>query len=159
MPSQVTMSQEQVRQLLGKEGEPATSLGKRLRHQTGVLLSITLPINLTNGNAGRGFHWRASNKRRQDYETMLRVLGHVRKPFEYPVRLVVTRILGPRQRLWDVSSILRGSWKELEDAMVATGFFHDDSPEWIADILPRQDSSQRENGPAVMIEVLIFLAP
>ena len=117
------------------------------------LLSVELPITLTNNNDGRSKAWFKSDKERKDFEQLLRLSGHVRKPFDQPVRVTVTRVLGARQRLWDFSSGLRGNYKELEDAMVACGWFHDDGPTWVCGVDFRQDSSRRANGPAVLVEV------
>lgn len=117
-------------------------------------LGIMLPIELTNGNDGRGSTFWSSNKRRQDMESELRLLGHVRQPFDEKVALVrVTRILGKRQRLWDPDSIGRGSAKELIDSLVACGWFVDDSAKWIENVDYRQDDTQRDKGPATRIEV------
>lgn len=123
-------------------------------YKTGTcLLDITLGIRLTNGNDGRGNRWYRSASVRDRIETELRALQLVREPFPGPVRLRVTRILGAGQRLWDVSSVGRGNWKELEDALVACGWFVDDGPRWITGILFEQDDSDRTAGPAVRIEV------
>jgi len=118
----------------------------------GDMLDITLPIDLTNGNDGRSKSWYKPAIERKFFEALLIAKYRRQTPLDYPVRLVVTRILGPKQRLWDYSSILRGSWKELEDAMVACGFFHDDGPKWITSVVGDQDDSQRENGPSVRVE-------
>ena len=118
-----------------------------------LLLDITLPIELTNGNDGRGNKWFSSAKVRKQIEATLIALGLKRKPFGVPVRVFVTRVLGKGQRLWDSSSIGRGNWKEIEDALVAVGWFHDDGPKWITETRFLQDDSQRENGPAVRVEI------
>lgn len=117
------------------------------------LLDITLPIELTNGNDGRGSRWFKSSNVRKKLEATLRTLGHVRKPFEQPVRVTVTRVLGKGQRLWDASSVGRGNWKELEDAMVACGWFHDDGPKWVNGVAFFQDDKHRDKGPAVRVEI------
>ena len=117
------------------------------------MLDITLPIELTNGNDGRGNRWFSSAKVRKTIEATLRATGHVRKPFEHPVTVHVTRILGAKQRLWDSSSIGRGNWKEIEDALVAVGWFHDDGPKWITETRFFQDAGQRQNGPAVRVRI------
>ena len=65
----------------------------------------------------------------------------------------ITRILGKGQRLWDSSSIGRGNWKEIEDALVAIGWFHDDGPKWITETRFFQDAGQRQNGPAVRVRI------
>ncbi len=76
-----------------------------------------------------------------------------RDPFKFPVKLTLTRILGPNQRLWDADSVLRGNAKQLVDSLVAVGWFHDDSMKYITQVIGAQDATQRENGPAVLIEV------
>lgn len=84
---------------------------------------------------------------------MLRAQNLSREPFDFPVEIQLTRIIGPRQRLWDADSVLRGSAKQLIDSLVAIGWFHDDGPKWITSATGVQDASQRVNGPAVMVEV------
>lgn len=116
--------------------------------------TLRLPFSLTNGNDGRGNKWYNSAKQRNDFEAQLRALGYIAKPFPFRVRLTVTRVLGKGQRLWDWSSCGRGSWKEIEDALVACGWFHDDCPKWIStDSTFRQDASRRDEGPAIEIEI------
>lgn len=116
-------------------------------------IDITFPIELTNGNDGRGSKWFKSSNIRKLFEFQFRKLGMERQPFDFPVRVSVTRILGKNQRLWDSSSIGRGNWKEIEDALVAIGWFHDDGPKWISETRFYQDASQRDNGPAVRITI------
>ncbi len=119
-----------------------------------LLLQATLPIELTNGNDGRGSKWFSSARLRDQYETQLRGLGYSREPFEHAVVVYVTRILGKNQRLWDTSSIGRGNWKEIEDSLVALGWWYDDSPQWICETRYFQDASQRSEGPKVQVEIL-----
>jgi hypothetical protein len=114
---------------------------------------ITLPIELTNGNDGRGNDWMVSNSRRKQYEKLIRQLGLVRSPFEFPVIIYVVRILGPKQRLWDSSSVGRGNWKEIEDSLVACGWFKDDSTKHIVNTFFYQDETRRDEGPCVEIIV------
>lgn len=118
-----------------------------------ALLDVTIPIELTNGNDGRGSKWFNSAKVRKQVEATLRTLGLVRTPFDVPVRVTVIRILGKGQRLWDHSSTGRGNWKEIEDAMVVCGWFHDDGPKWIRSVGFFQDDSQRSVGPAVRVVI------
>jgi hypothetical protein len=80
-------------------------------------------------------------------------MGLTRKPYGVPTEVTVTRVLGKGQRLWDSSSIGRGNYKELEDALVACGWFVDDSPKHITRTLFRQDESRREEGPFTEIQV------
>lgn len=120
---------------------------------TDVLLCETIPLELLNNNKGRSFaHWN-STKLRKQYEQELRLRGLVRKPFEVLVDVAICRVLGPRHRLWDGDSVLRGSAKELMDSLVACGWFHDDGPRWIRNVIGIQDCSRRDIGPAVSIYV------
>ena len=120
-----------------------------------LVLSMELPIELTNGNDGRGSKWFSSAKARDKIERDLRLLGLTRTPFENPVIVRVTRMCGKGQRLWDSSSIGRGNWKEIEDALVALGWFTDDGPNYITETQFRQVSqriSKREK-PSIIVEV------
>jgi len=115
--------------------------------------SILIPIDLTNGNAGRGGAFWESAKRRQSYEAILRYEGFIRQPLDVQIDLTLTRILGPGQRFWDADSVLRGGAKELIDAMVACGWFHDDGPKWIRRAIGLQDNARRQDGPAVLVTI------
>jgi hypothetical protein len=117
------------------------------------VLWVTLPIELTNKNDGQGHSWHRTAKDRLDYETCLKALGHVRKPFKTKMNMRITRILGRGQRLWDQSSVLRGSAKQLEDALVSCGWFVDDSPEWIGLVIGDQEVPTKRGRPQVKIEV------
>ena len=117
------------------------------------LLDVTLPIELTNGNDGRGSKWFRSSIVRKKIEETVRLLHRQRVPFDECVVLSITRILGKRQSLWDSDSGLRGNSKELIDALVVCGWFHDDGPKWISETRFYQDASQRENGPSVRVVV------
>lgn len=127
----------------------------RLARGDGQLELIRLPIRLTNNNGGRGGSYHASATFRKKCEEHLRAWGLAANPvrFPFPVRVRVIRVLGPHERKWDTSSILRGNYKEIEDALVAIGWFPNDSPQWIGMTLPDQDDSQRDFGPAIVIEV------
>lgn len=120
---------------------------------TDPAIDVILPVELTNGNDGRGGKWYKSATVRKAMSIDL--LEFRRKPFELPTRVVVTRILGHNQRLWDSSSILRGNWKEIEDSLVCLGWWWDDGPKWITETIGQQDYSQRGNGPAVRVQVFV----
>lgn len=57
------------------------------------------------------------------------------------------------RRLWDSSSIGRGNWKEIEDALVVLGWFHDDCPKWIRETRFFQDALRRSDGPSIEVEI------
>ena len=115
-----------------------------------LLLSVVLPIKLTNSNTGRGGSFWKSAKDRKDFEAILRASGHVYTPLDFPVYLRITRIFAGREREWDYSSGLRGNAKELEDSGVACGFWHDDGPKWIRGVVFAQARGEKS---AVMIEM------
>lgn len=108
-----------------------------------ILRSIDLPIELTNNNTGRTQHFGRSAAHRRKYERIIRGLCGQQKPFDVKVDVVVIRVLAKRQRLWDYSSVLRGNWKEIEDALVACGFLHDDGPQYVGCCLGLQDAETR----------------
>lgn len=117
------------------------------------ILRETIKLNLTNGNDGQGRAWYKTASTRKAIEQQLRVQKLERNPFEFPVKLKLTRLLGPRQKLFDADNVLRGNSKQLIDSLVAVGWFHDDSMKYITQVTGAQDATQRENGPAVLIEV------
>ena len=108
-----------------------------------LLREIELPIELTNNNAGRTTHFGRSASQRIKYERIIRASYPKQKPFDVQVDIVVIRVLGKRQRLWDASSILRGNWKEIEDALVACRFIEDDGPDYVRAVLGTQDRLTR----------------
>ena len=115
--------------------------------------TFKLPFVLTNGNDGRGSKWFSSAKARKGFEDKLRTLRLIRSPFLFPVKVHVVRVLGKRQRLWDTSSIGRGNYKELEDALVACGWFYDDSPKYITQTTFDQDTCRKSSGPFIEITI------
>jgi hypothetical protein len=121
-----------------------------------ILHSAELPIELNNGNDGRGGKWFSSAKVRTKIEALLRATGHVRpKPFDRAVCLLVTRILGPRQQKWDADSYQRGNLKELIDALVVCGWFVDDGPKFIEEVRFRQlAKTPRPDKSTTLIEVM-----
>ena len=115
-----------------------------------------LPIELNNGNDGRGGRWFSSAKVRKQIEATLRATGHtMAMPFFGKVSLMVTRILGPRQQKWDADSYQRGNLKELIDALVVCGWFVDDGPKYIEEVRFKQlVLDPRPNKSTTMIEVM-----
>jgi len=124
--------------------------------------------NLSNNNQGQGRSWHKSAKDRKTMdsrvaESMIAVIDEDKlsvAPFVDSlagtqlsdlVVLIITRVLGKNQRLWDSDSVLRGSAKQMIDAIVGTGLLKDDSPKHVALVIGQQDDSRREEGP--MIEV------
>jgi hypothetical protein len=108
-----------------------------------ILRTIELPIELTNNNTGRTQHFGRSASQRKKYERIIRAKFGQQVPFSSKVEIVVQRVLAARQRLWDFSSVLRGNWKEIEDALVACGFVHDDGPQYVGLCIGDQDAETR----------------
>jgi hypothetical protein len=131
----------------------ATNTGPAPLPLEGCLLRIRLPFRLTNENAGQGHHWGRKHAFRDECETQLRAWQLGRVPFDHAVSVHVIRVLGPRERRWDSSSGLRGNYKAIEDALVTLGWFHDDGPQWIARTTFEQLTTDREHGPAILIEI------
>jgi hypothetical protein len=121
-----------------------------------TVLKIILPFELDNGNSGRSGKWFSSAKLRNKYENELAKMGLRRVPFPYPVNVRLIRILGSGQREWDSSSWQRGNYKEIEDALVACGWFVDDGPKYIWETTFENDISRKSKGPC--IELIITKA-
>ncbi|MES2788151.1 MAG: hypothetical protein V4719_00920 [Planctomycetota bacterium] len=120
-----------------------------------LIFSQELPFELTNGNDGRNKRWFNPAKIRNQFEADLKRLRLTRTPFAFPVHVRVTRLLGENQKLWDESSVGRGNYKELEDALVVCGWFVDDNPKWIREVRWRQISQTvtKRKTPGILIEV------
>lgn len=116
-------------------------------------MTLTLPIDLTNGNEGRSKHWAPTAKRRREYERIIRLAYPNTKPIPTPVRLTITRVLGKGQRRFDPDSLGRGNAKEIIDAIVAVGILPDDGPKHVTEVTYRQDDTRRKEGPAVEVTI------
>ena len=160
---QEQMTQEEFREIAYGRGGKPRSRPKEKRvaiepimspHEPGkLLIAINLPhVDLKNDNNGQGHGWKRTAQRRESIESEIRAAGHVRAPFEFKVRLVVMRVLGKRQKLWDDDSVLRGSAKQLIDSLVACGWFVDDKPKWLKVDQTQWVPQIREN-PSVTIQV------
>lgn len=115
-------------------------------------VEIYIPFELRNLNEGRGSHWGTRVNYRKLAERILRTMGKIPdEPIQGPVRLTITRVLGPRQRLWDADSVLRGNAKELIDALVAVGWLVGDGPRVVTEAIGQQDATRRDEGPATHI--------
>ena len=115
------------------------------------LHGFTIPIELQNRNKGQGRHWGGTNT---DKRNAVKTLATLPNPFDgidLPVSLVVTRILGRGQRLWDVDSVLRGNWKQIQDAMVTVGWIAGDDTRYIKHVYGTQSSGYRDSGPCVHV--------
>lgn len=116
-------------------------------------MTLTLPIELTNGNDGRTKHFGRAAARRKQYEHTIRLLHGSPDPIPTPVRLTITRVLGPKQRPFDADSLGRGNAKELIDAIVAAGFLPDDGPRHVLEVTYRQDATRRKDGPSTEVTI------
>jgi hypothetical protein len=96
---------------------------------------LTKPLrSLNTFNGGR--HWASKNKHWREapeWELWLRStegLGFVIPHGNKKRRVVVTRVLHGRERLWDDENLYGGSVKPLNDALVRLGWLRDDTPQW-----------------------------
>ncbi len=117
-----------------------------------IITAAVFNITLTNRNDGRGHHWGRTHRTRLSLPMIL-AQHRQAKPFDRPVHVVITRVLGKGQRLFDADSLGRGNAKELIDALVELNWFKDDKPKHIVNCDFRQDDTDRANGPYVRIEV------
>ena len=138
-----------------------------------LIAEIEIPMKLKNNNQGQGRHWSGSHKERREASEAVsnarvwqpatkqsqvyqRLSEWTREPHigkNEKLGLVVWRILGKRERLWDADSVLRGNYKQIQDALIEAGLAEDDSPKYIEWVLGRQDDSIRDQGPKVLVEV------
>jgi len=116
-------------------------------------MTILLPLPLSNNNTGQSRHWSAANKQKQLFATTLAKLRLKATPPTHKQRVTITRILGKGERLWDADSVLRGNAKQLLDSLVDAGYFVDDGPNYITEVLGKQDAGNRSDGPAIRVEI------
>lgn len=132
------------------------------------LFTLVIPKELKNGNTGRTKHFSAAHREKQQWlaaipqssvvtaqgiEMTLGQFYHevlLEDALAQRVGLVIERVLGKRQRLWDHDSTLRGA-KELVDSLVTYGVLGDDNAKHVAWCLGVQDSDDKENGPYVRV--------
>jgi hypothetical protein len=69
------------------------------------------------------------------------------------VDVVITRVLGKGQRLYDPDSIGRGNCKQIVDCLTDLDWWVDDSARHIRHVDYRQDDTQRSKGPTTTIQV------
>lgn len=115
------------------------------------IVTELLPVELTNRNDGQGYSWHRTATEKKQLRLQLNHLK--RKPFNFRIDVVLTRILGKGQRFFDPDSIGRGNAKQIVDALTGLGWWVDDSAKHIDKFDYRQNGSQRENGPKVLIEI------
>lgn len=135
--------------------------------------TIFLPMKLKNNNQGQGHHWSGSHKERRTASEAVSnatfgytMSDHTKISYKLSewlsgpnyvsgskLGLVVWRVLGPRERLWDADSVLRGNYKQIQDALIEAGLAEDDSPKYIDWVLGRQDKERRDEGSCVEIEL------
>jgi hypothetical protein len=138
-----------------------------------LVAEVEIPMKLKNNNQGQGRHWSGSHKeRRMATEAVanatVKYFPSTTSEFtvglsewlterhfdcDQKIGLVVWRILGKRERLWDADSVLRGNYKQIQDALIEAGLAEDDSPKYIEWVLGRQDDTIRDLGSKVLVEV------
>lgn len=116
-------------------------------------MKFLLPVPMSNNNEGQTRHWSKSANWKKLYASTLSKMRLKATPPDHPQNIVITRILGKGERLWDADSVLRGSAKQLIDSLVGAGFLVDDGPKYLKEAIGRQDDTRRKEGPAVEIEI------
>lgn len=124
-----------------------------LRTASDGSIELIMPVRLVNNNDGQKRHWYLSAEARAELGMQFKAWFPGRRPLGYPVKVIVTRILGKGQRLWDEDSIGRGNAKQIIDSLVGCRFFHDDKPKWIAKVDYAQDDTQRLEYPRVSVRI------
>jgi Holliday junction resolvase RusA-like endonuclease len=66
-------------------------------------------------------------------------------------RVTITRVLGPRERLYDPDNLV-GACKPLLDALRAAGYIEDDTAALI-DLHVAQDATARSAGPKILVSI------
>lgn len=127
------------------------------------IIKIVVKAEVSNRNDGQGRHWSASSKARtrlfdacrdaefyrwnfdaDDWE--LSDLKSCKIPSRQKVDILATRVLGPKRRMWDPDSILRGEFKQLLDSLVQLRVIEDDSSKYVGYVVGDQDPSRRHDG-------------
>lgn len=131
-------------------------------------LRLEVPYELKNYNAGQGRHWGMTHtEKRRAFKSVqnARCFGmgaggaslsdfarvELHSPLDFPVNLVLERVLGKGQRVWDADSVLRGSAKQLIDSIVDAGLLVDDGPKWVHLVVGTQNGSRRDDGPMTFV--------
>jgi hypothetical protein len=109
-------------------------------------LELLLGVPVQSQNAFK--HWRTRQKERQMWEKTIRAYWGKAEPATARMRLVITRVLGPRERLFDDGNGEGGSCKQIVDAIKRLGWVRDDSPKHLTWEF-RQEANLRHLGPAV----------
>lgn len=110
-----------------------------------------LPVEIKNKNNGQGHHWGKSASDKKRFQRELKAF--TREPLTFRVDVVVTRIIGKGQRLYDPDSIGRGNAKQIIDTLTELGWWVDDSAKYLRHVDYRQDDSKRAEGPCTLIEI------
>lgn len=128
-----------------------------LRARRAEVLTMVLPIKLLSKNSRDRLHYRARHALRIDYQNIVSIKYPRKRPTpDYRQLVTVTRIMGPKERLFDDMNIPGGSAVELVDSLVHLGWLFDDSPRYLTPEF-RQERHKTIRGPATMVEIERFL--
>lgn len=116
-------------------------------------------VKLLSKNGRDALHWSRRQKLKNEY---LLELSHAypRKGVytsEVKQRVTFTRVLGKGEKLFDDANMAGGSCVELQDAMTALGWWHDDSPRYLESRFA-QDAKHRQYGSCVVIRIELLEA-
>lgn len=133
------------------------------------LVRVIIQDNVSNNNNGQGNHWAGTAKAKKRIFSKCKKAEYFRYserrhlflpasikecsiPSRQAVNIIATRVLGPKQRLWDADSILRGEFKQVMDSLVQLGIIEDDGPKFVKHCLGMQDSTRRSDGPSFEVD-------
>lgn len=112
-----------------------------------------LQVKLRSTNSFSERSWRDRHKERNQLEwLLLEALGKAKR-LDGPVKITVTRVLGPKDRLFDRGNLEGGSVKQLVDALVRLGWMANDCPNHLVELVCLQDPDNRDQpGARVRLE-------
>ena len=122
-------------------------------------LELSTPITSLNQLKGR--HWSKRHAaKRQWAEDLLQAGARCIPPRERPrvkQRVVITRLMAPRQREYDFENLTAGNAKALVDTLTAMNYWMDDNPRYLdREYLQRKQTPyERENG----IHTIVVIEP
>lgn len=129
------------------------SVADVLKARRAEVLTMVLPIKLLSKNERDRLHFRQRHALRIDYEGIVSLKYSRKHPTpDYKQLVIITRLMGPRERELDLQNLSAGSSIELIDSLVHLGWLVDDNPKWLEPEF-RQERHKTIRGPVTIIEL------